>query len=273
MAPLPHSLIGLVMIVAVTVGLLAWSRRQASTSNRYPGARQVHLAHLRHLPIPPHLPHPPHRTTTIRLLRRPGYQLLFAVLFVTSAALINTISPKPLDASPQLPPPNVPLYAGGFHATPIDLSSQEKQYFTQYGGSAQRASYGPFGLLLVETASPLRHLHDPMVCLRGMGMQVELIGTDHATASTSYIASQPLTAGTDDTPNRYLVRVSYRSDHDQTATSIAEVVWLWLRNPNHRWTMIQRINPIDAEFEPTLRNLDRDAQSWETAIQRAFNLT
>jgi hypothetical protein len=157
---------------------------------------------------------------------------------------------------------DAPRVAADFLITEHTLSDQEKRYFTRYGGSATRASYGPFGLLMVSTTSPLRHLHDPTICLEGMGYRVKLLGTDHESAATVYEATRIQ----DGELERFRVSVSYLADDGRTATNISEVVWRWASAPGQRWTMIQRIAP-DPLVDATTHN------RWEAAMRRAFNLT
>ncbi len=233
MDPVPHTLIGLLTIAMLIRALLGWFRR-----------------------IEPVVTHPAADSTDTP--RRPVLHFTFACLFCTCAVLTGFISAQPADASRPLPAPAAPLYAGGFAATAVALSEQERAYFTTFGGNATRASYGPYGLLLVSTTSPLRHLHDPAICLRGMGFHVKLLGTDHDTVSTAYRATLNGQA--------YLVHVSYQADDARQASSIAEVVWHWLRAPSQRWTMVQRIEPLGPDVD------DHATQQWHAAIRRAFNL-
>jgi hypothetical protein len=188
----------------------------------------------------------------------PG-RLWLAYSFLPMALMIGALQPQPVDASPRISTPEIPMVAAGFLRESNALTTQEKNYFTRYGGGAERASFGPYGLLLVSTASPLRHLHDPTICLSGMGYEVRLLGTDHKSTSTVY--SAVLAA------ERYLVRVSYFSDKGVSASSVSEVVWHWLRQPDSRWTMVQRIVPEHPAIDPVSTGL------WESAMRRAFNLS
>ena len=96
-----------------------------------------------------------------------------------------------------------------------------------------------------------------------MGFGVRLRGTDHGSGSTVYTAER---AGNKEAA-RYTVRVSYRSDRGHSASSIGEVVWRWLSEPDSRWTMVQRITP-----EHALVSADA-ARRWEAAMRRAYNLS
>lgn len=232
MAPVPHTVIGLVVVGFVTLGLVRWAAR-----------------------VTPSSPHPGRATFKLP----PQLRLYAATAFASTALAVGWLPTRPADASAPLPPPAAPLYAAGLTAAGAPLSPQEAAYFNRFGGSAARASYGPYGLLVVSTQSPLRHLHDPAICLRGMGYQVVLLGTDHATSSTIYQAERGTQA--------YRVHVTYQAANQQLASSIGEVVWRWLADPSQRWTMIQRIEPMDPSLDPAT------TQRWHVAIRRAFNIT
>ena len=236
MDALPHTLIGLVMVCITCIGLLLFSRMYPATSEPS-SARRI-----------PYKPLPGGRR-----------RLWLAYSFLPMALMIGALQPQPVDASPRLSTPEIPLVAAGFLRESNALTAQEKNYFTRYGGGAARASFGPYGLLLVSTASPLRHLHDPTICLSGMGYSVRLLGTDHQSSSTVYSA----VLGAE----RYTVRVSYFSDKGVSASSVSEVVWHWLRQPGSQWTMVQRIVPEHPAIDPVSTRL------WESAMHRAFNLS
>ena len=242
MDPLPHTLIGLGVVGLACFALLV-------VTNHLPSRADVNVANGgRPQPFPA-------VTEAPRTALSPARQLVVAVGFLSFALVVGSLEPAPVDASPALQTPALPRLAAGYLADPQPLTEQEQRYFTRYGGAAQRASYGPYGLLLVSTASPLRHLHDPAICLSAMGYDVALKGTDHPSASTVYKATAA---------ERYTLRVSYVSSDGRLATSISEVVWLWLSNPTGRWTMVQRVIPEPAPD---------DALEWESAIRRAFNIS
>ncbi len=118
------------------------------------------------------------------------------------------------------------------------LSEQERIYFTQFGGSAKKAAYGDHGLMMVKSSAPLRHLHAPDECLRGLGMQVEYKGPDYSTIPSAIYKA------TDTDGNAYRIAVSFISqDQSIITTNISEVVWRWMQNPKQDWTAVQRISP------------------------------
>ncbi|MCR9261097.1 MAG: exosortase T [Pseudomonadaceae bacterium] len=243
MAPLPHTLLG-VFVVALTSGVVVVFARLCPVTEQQ-CTRQSCFTRL--------------------LTRRPA---VFALLFLVFALSIGAIQPQPVDKSPSLPPPEMPRVAAGFLRNSAPLSTLENSYFTRYGGSAARASYGPFGLLLVSTASPLRHLHDPTICLRAMGYDVQLQGVDHAQGATVYraVANDLQSNDAVRKSQSYIVNVTYRSASGQQALSIAEVIWHWARNPRETWTMVQRIVPEDAAITAG------QVAEFEAVISRSMSL-
>ena len=51
----------------------------------------------------------------------------------------------------------------------------------------------------------------------------------------------------------YRVAVTYLGSDGHVATSVAEVVWHWLRNPATTWTGVQRISPWHLAPSTSLR--------------------
>ena len=243
MAPLPHTLLGVFVVVLTSGAVVAFSR--CCRVAEHPRTARSPFTRV--------------------LTRRPA---LFATLFLVSALSIGAIQPQPVDISPSLPPPEMPRVAAGYLRNNAPLSALEKSYFTRYGGSAARASYGPFGLLLVSTASPLRHLHDPTICLRAMGYDVQLQGVDHVQGATVYraVANDHLSNDAATQNQSYIVKVTYRSASGQQALSIAEVIWHWAQNPRETWTMVQRIVPVDAAVST------EQVAEFESVISRSRSL-
>ena len=113
----------------------------------------------------------------------------------------------------------------------------ERAYLTQYGGQAEKRRYGPLALTLVQTSSPLRHLHAPDDCLRGLGYRVDFLGTRMAPVPTA------LYRATSAEGRQWRVAVSFISDKGHITNNIAEAIWLWLQEPKTAWSSIQRITP------------------------------
>jgi len=240
MAPLPHSIVGL--LVVMIVGGAIWQVARFYVPQK--------------VKVKPHCSYPEGEKSVVHRI--------FALSFLPVALLVGVIQPQPVDAFPRLLPPSIPSSAAGFLQQSSPLSDQESGYFTRYGGGARKASFGPFGLLLVTTRSPLRHLHDPTICFSGSGYDVQFVGTNHVTKSAVYRASKSaITGQTED----FIIRVSYRSDRGQTVSSVSEAIWYWLRFPQTTWTMVQRIVPVHPSIDSSV------ASEWEQAMRRAYNIT
>ena len=241
MAPVPHAMIGALVIAPVVGAMLVWRSARPplprpQLMSRRSGSRARLLTGLR--------------------------GRAFALALLGAAVTITSATPRPVDASVPLPPPHAPFYLAGFRAQAVPLSEREHAYFQRYGGSASKARYGAHVLLLVSTTSPLRHLHDPAVCLGGAGYDVALLGTDYTGAPTAVYSAR---APADDGGAGFDVRVSFVADTGAVAASVSEVVWHWIRDPGRRWTMVQRVSPATRPAP--------GGAGWEAAVQSAFNLT
>ncbi len=177
--------------------------------------------------------------------------LIFAVVIVSLPRTAIDVSST--DISIELPP-----YIGGEYASPVPLLLQEQVYFTKYGGTAKKAQYGNHNLMLVRTSAPLRHLHAPPECLRGLGFDVEYIGVNYATIPTAIYKA------TDSDGKSWRVAVSFISDDGKNTTNVSEAVWHWLNNRNSIWTAIQRISPWDM---PEIEN-----NRWDIHLKTALNI-
>ncbi len=168
-------------------------------------------------------------------------RIAMAWMAVLSALLIVNLPREAVDVAKRDIPLVVPSMLNSAHAQGIPLLPKEAAYFTQYGGSAQKAQYGDHGLMLVRTSAPLRHLHAPDECLRGLGMKVEYKGVDYAGIPTAiYKATDPL-------GQSYRIAVSFISeDQSVITTNVAEAVWLWMNGEHTTWTAVQRISSWDA---------------------------
>ncbi|MBG6162085.1 exosortase/archaeosortase family protein [Labrenzia sp. EL_195] len=164
-------------------------------------------------------------------------QHLSALVFLALALVIVTLPRNALDVSAATQPQILPLSLGGEFGVDEDLLPVEQRYFEQYGGHAQKRRYGALALTLVQTTSPLRHLHAPDDCLRGLGYDVEFLGTRFAPVPTALYRARS------ETGEEWRVAVTFTSSTGETTHNIAEAIWLWLQNPGARWTSIQRITP------------------------------
>lgn len=166
--------------------------------------------------------------------------LSMALLCVLGALVISNLPRKAMDVSRKNIPVNLPYSLDGVVGVARPLSEAEKAYFTQYGGSAQKASYREHGLMIVRTSAPLRHLHAPDECLRGLGMSVEYKGPNYD------VMPSAIYKATDQDGNSYRIAVSFMSeDQSIITTNISEAVWRWMQNPKQAWTAVQRISPWD----------------------------
>ncbi len=181
-----------------------------------------------------------------------------ALGFVILAAVIISLPRKPLDISNTSTALNLPTYLNGQVAQTIELSQQEQNYFTQYGGTALKRRYGDSNVLLIRTNSPLRHLHTPDDCLRGLGFDVQYQGVHYQPLPTAiYLATAKNGA-------QWRVAVSFYSDSGQFTTNVSEVVWRWLQQPHSTWYALQRITPI---YIPETK-----AKEWDNALFAALDL-
>ncbi len=183
---------------------------------------------------------------------------LISVIFVISAIIIVNLPVYPVDVAKESKSPSLPAFIGNEAAVPGNLLPQERHYFTQYGGGAAKASYGPFGLLVVSTSAPLRHLHTPIECLSGAGHEVRYVTSTYEHLPTAIYHS------TDPQGRQWLIRVTFFNENGMMTPYISEAVWQWLQNRNVNWTMVQRIAPFYSQKE------ERD--EWDVAVARALEL-
>ncbi len=166
-------------------------------------------------------------------------RLPLAVATLILAVVIINLPRRPIDVAQRNLALAAPASIMGMRAEPIDIDAGEAAYFTQYGGLAVKTSYGSHSLMLVRTSSPLRHLHTPDECLRGIGFNVSYGGMSFKQVPTArYLATAP-------TGKRYFIDVTFVSDSGLVTGSVAGAVWHWLRGEAAQWTEIQRVSPAD----------------------------
>lgn len=206
-----HDIIGLLCLALGVLPLVAWSRTVASAQPAAPR---------------------PHRT------RLPRWTLPAALTVACVAVLVTPH--QPIDVARPVATIAAPRMLNGIVGTAIPLTARERDYFTKFGGAADKRQFGDHTLLLVQTSAPLRHLHAPDECLRGAGYDVQRLGISHGELpGAAYRAVAP-----DGTAWR--VTVTYVSSSGALATSISEVVWRWLARPADTWTAVERASPWDA---------------------------
>ncbi len=227
-----HDLIGVGALLIVCVLLLIWCRHLTPTSR--PQTSGVGTS-----TIPSRIandgwwlvaPVAPRRSRPV--------PLGVGVVGLAVALLIVHLPRTAVDISESSPPAELPLSLNGVTRIEVPLSEREGRFFTQFGGWARKANYGQHSLMLVRTTSPLRHLHAPEDCLRGLGFDVQYLGVVyHPVPTAAYRATTPDGV-------RYRVDVTFISERTIT-TNVATAVWHWLQNGARVWTAVQRISHED----------------------------
>jgi exosortase/archaeosortase family protein len=166
-------------------------------------------------------------------------QLGLGAVSLALATFAVSLPRKPVDISANNLAIEAPAWIEDIRAEPRQISPREAEYFVQYGGSAAKAAYGPFSVMLVKTSSPLRHLHAPDECLRGMGFTVHYDGTTFSPVPSAHYTATAATG------QRYRIDVSFLSDRGEITASVAGAVWLWINGQARTWTAIQRILPAE----------------------------
>ncbi|MCP5084857.1 MAG: exosortase T [Alphaproteobacteria bacterium] len=211
-----HDLIGLTALLLVCAVLAVWVRLVWRPT-------QVENPNWFALP-PPRLP-------------SPRWTLTGATCALLAALVITGLPRTALDVSAPAAAKALPIALTGHLKRSVQLTPRERAFFNQFGGWSAKAEYGPHGLMLVNTSSPLRHLHGPEDCLRGLGYEVEYLGAVFEPLPTAvYRAISP--DGT-----RYRIDVSFVSAQGSVTTNVATAVWKWLQGEAGNWTAVQRISP------------------------------
>jgi exosortase/archaeosortase family protein len=226
-----HDLIGLATLALACTPLLAWAQRVWRP-------KSAHCATTFGVPawsLPDRIARDGWWLARPAPQRRLSAGLGLAAL--AGALVIINLPRKPVDVAQRNLPLSLPVTLAGHAQQPVVLDPREQAFFTQYGGSAAKGQYGPHGLLLVRTTSPLRHLHTPDDCLRGLGFRVAYFGAELSPAPTAvYRATAPDGA-------RYRIDVSFVSDRGEVTSNVATAVWRWLNGEARAWTAVQRISP------------------------------
>ena len=199
-----------------------------------------------------------------KLRLRHMVNLVTSMSFVFIAGFIVSIQGQAMDVSHASTLSELPIMIHQQYKHSIPLLAKEQAYFTQYGGDAKKAIYGDRQLLLTKTSSPLRHLHSPDECLRGLGFKVSFLGSiDSPIPSSIYKATSP-------SGDAWKVAVSFVSQQGYIASNVSEAVWKWMKNDRHsangsnEWLSLQRISPWESDF-----NEDR---KWDTAVLQALEI-
>ncbi len=236
MAAPAHDLIGtatLILALAPLVWLAGKTSRPAETAPR-PGSRPAWLQSGRGVPF-------------------------LSAGFVILALVIVALPRQALDVSRTLAPVALPSALDGAIRRSEPLSAIERAYFETFGGTAQKAKYGPMGMTIVQTTSPLRHLHGPDECLRGLGYTVTFVGTRFEPVPTAIYKAE------DREGRAWKVAVTFTATDGFATSNVAEAIWQWMRQPGTEWRSVQRITPW------TLNDRTRDRL--ERAAIAALDLT
>jgi exosortase/archaeosortase family protein len=186
-------------------------------------------------------------------------KILPALSFLILATIIVSLPRHALDVSSTTTPLNLPVYLHGQYGQAVALTAQEQSYFTQFGGAAIKMRYGNNSALLIRTTSPLRHLHSPDDCLRGLGFDVQYQGIQYQPLPTA-IYTATAKNGT-----QWRVAVTFYSAQKKYSSNISEVVWRWLQNPHSTWYALQRITPIQTSISKVYE--------WDNALFAALDLS
>ena len=164
-----------------------------------------------------------------------------AAMFCAIAIAVVAAPRRPVDVAAHAVSIAAPSRIGEYGAVAAPLTPAERGYFEQYGGAAVKARYGPFALLLTRTASPLRHLHAPDECLRGLGYRVEYVGLRFTPSpSARYRAIAP-------DGRAYEIDTRFISNKGRVAASVSEAVWIWLGDRSTIWTAVERVAPAGGD--------------------------
>lgn len=210
-----HEVVGIVALALALVPVVAWSWWvDARPADRRSSRRAAPL-----------------------LPESPAVRFGTGLVATAAVATVLAVPPRPIDTSRVFPELALPIALAGHPGEPERLSDAERDAYEAHGGTAQRARYGDHALLVVRTSSPLRHLHSPEECMAGVGATVRRVG----------IVWSPVPAAvyrvTSPDGDEFRVSVTYVDTRGRIATSVAEVVWHWLRDPGPAWTGVQRISP------------------------------
>src|SRR5262245_31459002 len=196
-----HDLIGLGALALACLPLMFWLRRAwhpgpaASASVRVPPWSLPAIAPRQH-----------------------RYPRSLSLAALAGALVIVNLPRTPVDVARREVASALPLTLAGHARRPVVLEPRERAFFEQFGGWAAKATYGPHTLMLVRTTSPLRHLHTPDDCLRGLGFRVTYLGTRFTPSPTAlYRATAPDGTG-------YRIDVSFVSDRSEVTGNVATAV-------------------------------------------------
>jgi exosortase/archaeosortase family protein len=183
---------------------------------------------------------------------------LALVCFCLAITIIN-LPRNPIDVGKKNLPIYLPTWINGDTARIAPLLPKEEAYFTNYGGTAVKADFGMHSLLMVKTSSPLRHLHSPDECLRGLGFKVRYQGSSNSSVPSSIYKAVSQ-------ENRsYRIAVTFISDKGISTNNISEAIWHWFKDPKSEWMSVQRISPWRIEAN--------QHEAWDKAVFAALDIS
>jgi exosortase/archaeosortase family protein len=245
MAEPGHSLLGLMALALGCLPILFWARFTEDTSkprNRVDDSKSVTSFARSHFVVPTFKTHPG----------------TMALGFLIVADVIVSLPRPPVDVAQPNIKISLPMMIDNHEGVPSPLLPKEKIYFTQFGGAAAKASYGNNGLLLIQTSSPLRHLHSPDECLRGLGFEVQHVGISYDTIPTAVYKATTAEG------QSYRIAVSFISDQGHHTSNVSEAVWRWVQEPGSVWSAVQRISPWEQDTTIT--------RQWDRAVLAALDI-
>ncbi|MDH3257087.1 MAG: exosortase T [Nitrospinota bacterium] len=248
MAEPGHSLLGLTALALGCLPILFWARfTEDSSKSRNLATHST-----------PWKPRFRAKVMNLGLRILKNHPVAMALGFLMVAGGIVSLPRTPIDVARPDIKIDLPLMIDNHEGIPSPLLPKEKAYFTQYGGAAAKASYGNNGLLLIQTSSPLRHLHSPDECLRGLGFEVRHVGISYDTIPTAVYKATTAEG------QSYRVAVSFTSDRGDITSNVSEAVWRWMQKTGSVWSAIQRISPWEQDASITRR--------WDRAVLAALDL-
>lgn len=248
MAEPGHSLLGLMALALGCLPILLWARFTEERPKQHHPATDSN----------PDQNVLPAREIEFVCQKFKSHPVVMALGFLVIAGGIVNLPRTPVDVTRPDIKISLPMMIDSHEAVSVPLLPKEKVYFTQYGGAAAKASYGDNGLLLIQTSSPLRHLHSPDECLRGLGFEVQHIGISYDTIPTAVYKATTIEG------QSYRIAVSFVSDQGHITSNVSEAVWHWMQGSNGLWSAIQRISPWEQDVLITRR--------WDRAVLAALDI-
>ena len=182
----------------------------------------------------------PRRPLQTEALPPRDFRSVATALAFSAAALATALAPhRPVDVAEFVGTARLPRVLGERIGEPVPLSQQEQTFFARFGGEAEKMLYRePDGVthtvLRVRTSAPLRHLHDPDVCLRAAGHTLHRLGVRSSPVPSILWKTR------DPDGHAWRIEASFVSDDRIWASAASEAAWRWLFRPSQAWTLVER---------------------------------